>query len=317
VGVEPFGGFDMSGTGPKAGGNEHLLAFMTRVEAAPPADSVGVHEQTHTSRPLSAVVLWTDAPVEHRATVIGRWLELLLKGAQPVGVRNAIAVRLGLQPPRRFLLDAEGTVSVARVVAAGLRAQPEEAERLADELVEAVRAVLKAAAEIGRHPTLPVDGQTNFMTWDTPRGIGLVAADETASPALFAGMFAGALLAGNGVVLVPPAQLLPLAEMLAGTVVAAGVPAGSLDTALGGPEAAVRLAGEPVHFAVTAMSPVNTRRIHDALGVAHEDRGPDWLKALISMDDGLRPGEPGFLKQFALPKAVAIRTLRHGAVLEL
>ena len=54
-----------------------------------------------------------------------------------------------------------------------------------------------------------------------------------------------------------------------------------------------------------------------SLGVTEEDAGQRWLKALISIDDGLRPGEPGFLRQFALPKTVAIRTLRHGADLEL
>jgi len=33
VGIEPFGGFNFSGTGPKAGGEDYLLAFMTRSES--------------------------------------------------------------------------------------------------------------------------------------------------------------------------------------------------------------------------------------------------------------------------------------------
>ena len=60
-----------------------------------------------------------------------------------------------------------------------------------------------------------------------------------------------------------------------------------------------------------------TQRVHARLGVPREDEGQKWLKALISMDEGPRPGEPGFLRLFALPKTVSIRTLRHGADLEL
>ncbi len=45
-----------------------------------------------------------------------------------------------------------------------------------------------------------------------------------------------------------------------------------------------------------------------------EQRG---LKALISVDDGPRPGETGFLRLFAHPKTVAVRTLHHGAELEI
>jgi hypothetical protein len=41
------------------------------------------------------------------------------------------------------------------------------------------------------------------------------------------------------------------------------------------------------------------------------------LKALLSPLDGAQPGEAGFLRRFALPKVVAIRTLRHGADLAL
>jgi hypothetical protein len=45
--------------------------------------------------------------------------------------------------------------------------------------------------------------------------------------------------------------------------------------------------------------------------------GQRSLKALLSPLDGPQPGEPGFLRRFALAKVVAIRTLRHGADLAL
>jgi hypothetical protein len=38
---------------------------------------------------------------------------------------------------------------------------------------------------------------------------------------------------------------------------------------------------------------------------------------MLSPLDGAQPGEPGFLRRFAWPKVVAVRTLRHGADLAL
>ena len=52
-----------------------------------------------------------------------------------------------------------------------------------------------------------------------------------------------------------------------------------------------------------------------ALGPTVE--GQRSLKGLLSPLDGAQPGEPGFLRRFAWPKMVAVRTLRHGADLAL
>ena len=81
----------------------------------------------------------------------------------------------------------------------------------------------------------------------------------------------------------------------------------------GGPGAAASLADDFFHFAVTDMGLEATQRVYERLSVTREEEGQRWLKALVSMDDGPRPGEAGFLRLFAIPKTIGIRTLRHGA----
>lgn len=78
---------------------------------------------------------------------------------------------------------------------------------------------------------------------------------------------------------------------------------------------AAKLAAGPLEFVATDLSLEETRAIYRALGVVAT--GQSCLKALIATAEGPLPGETGFLRQFALPKTIAIRTLRHGADLEL
>ncbi len=65
------------------------------------------------------------------------------------------------------------------------------------------------------------------------------------------------------------------------------------------------------------MSFQAARHGYERLAETRETVGQIWIKALISMKDGPRPGEVGFLRLFALPKTVVINTLRHGADLDL
>jgi hypothetical protein len=41
------------------------------------------------------------------------------------------------------------------------------------------------------------------------------------------------------------------------------------------------------------------------------------VKSLLSPLDGPQPGEPGFVRRFVWPVVLAVRTLRHGADLDL
>ncbi len=77
------------------------------------------------------------------------------------------------------------------------------------------------------------------------------------------------------------------------------------------------LAAGPISFAGVSLTLEGTQAINRVFGVTKEDSGQNWLKALISLNEGPRPGEIGFLRQFAYPKAITVQTLRHGADLEL
>jgi delta 1-pyrroline-5-carboxylate dehydrogenase len=173
-------------------------------------------------------------------------------------------------------------------------------------MAEAIRQVLAHAQEITEpQPTRRIPGQQNWVDWHTPRGVGVVIADGGSSPEALAGMVAGALLAGNGVLAVAPAYH-AAAECLARALWDAGVPTAALVLSTDG-----TVAVEQVSFALVDVCLDTARELLCRLAVQRP--GQRELKALISLADGPRPGEPGFLRRLALPKTIAIRTLRHGA----
>ena len=108
----------------------------------------------------------------------------------------------------------------------------------------------------------------------------------------------------------------PAAQYLVDSLIKAGVPRETVF--LAPPEDPFQsLAAGPVSFAAVDLTQQGTQALYRVLGVTKEDSGQTWLKALISMNEGPRPGETGFLRQFAYPKAITVQTLRHGADLEL
>ena len=70
-----------------------------------------------------------------------------------------------------------------------------------------------------------------------------------------------------------------------------------------------------IAFAATDGGPARALSLYRLLGPTLP--GQRSLKALLSTLDGPQAGEPGFLRRFAWPKVAAVRTLRHGADLEL
>jgi acyl-CoA reductase-like NAD-dependent aldehyde dehydrogenase len=186
-------------------------------------------------------------------------------------------------------------------------------------LLETLERVLEAAVEIaGPEATVVVPGQVNYIDRRTPRGVGFVATDAACPVSRFAGMVFGPLLAGNGLVLAPHPGLQRVADLVAGSLHRAGVPRSVVRLApQGGPQTALAMADDMFHFAVTDMATEQTARINERLAATRETKGQTWVKALFSMHDCHRPGEPGFVGQFALPKTVAVRTLRLGADLSM
>ena len=265
VGVEPFGGMKMSGTGPKAGGSDYLWAFVRRTDAP-----TGELEPPPTPPALAAPASelpssgW-DAPLHARIEVVER---------------------------AAVLLGADGRYEDAGVLMAAAQA---------------------ARRELGRpQPTTPVAGQRTALRYDTPRGVGLLHAAGTDATS----WLAAPLLAGNSLSLFDSAGLGPVVEALLRAGLAAGIVRAGVLRSSGGLGAMLAAARRPeVAFAATDGGSALARALHLELGPTAP--GQRSLKTLLSRLDGPQAGEPGFVRRFAWPKVVAVRTLRHGADLGL
>ena len=265
VGVEPFGGVKMSGTGPKAGGSDYLWAFVRRTDVPPNDDAAPL------PTPQAPPALATPSP----DLPSGGW-DATLDARVEVVERAAV------------LLGDDGRYEDAGVLLAAAQA---------------------ARRELGRpQPTIPVAGQRTELRYNTPRGVGLLhAAGPDATWWL-----AATLLAANGLALFDSRGLYPVTAAL----LRAGLPPGIVRPDPGGLGAMLAAAGRPaVAFAATDGGPALARALHRELGPTVP--GQRSLKALLSRLDGPQAGEPGFVRRFAWPKVVAVRTLRHGADLGL
>ncbi|MHA7971588.1 trifunctional transcriptional regulator/proline dehydrogenase/L-glutamate gamma-semialdehyde dehydrogenase [Rhizobium sp. CAU 1783] len=116
VGVQPFGGRGLSGTGPKAGGPLYLGRLVQKAPVPPQQDSV------HTDPALRDYIIWLDRQglssegeaARRFASRSALGLERELVG--PVGERNLYA----LHPRGRILLVPSSTTGLYRQIAAAL-----------------------------------------------------------------------------------------------------------------------------------------------------------------------------------------------------
>ncbi|MGH8063941.1 MAG: proline dehydrogenase family protein [Candidatus Entotheonellia bacterium] len=125
VGIEPFGGFKRSGTGPKAGSDEYLLAFVDIVPYEPPSVTEMVESILHASRdamaphptveipgqlnrlvydrPLGHGLVLSDAPAYFRHAVVaaalaaGNYVTVVAKDMAEALAWREMAVRADLQ----------------------------------------------------------------------------------------------------------------------------------------------------------------------------------------------------------------------------
>ena len=110
VGVEPFGGMRMSGTGPKAGGPDSLWAFTRRVPAGPagePEEPLPASDPPVAALPVGIAERW-DVPLDRRLDAIERAAVLL--GHE--GHRDAATLHAAAQAARRELGEPQPTVQV-------------------------------------------------------------------------------------------------------------------------------------------------------------------------------------------------------------
>lgn len=130
VGVQPFGGRGLSGTGPKAGGPLYLGRLVQKAPVPPQ------HHSVHTDPALGEFVRWLDERQDHEGAEAARELAersalgLATELQGPVGERNVY----GLHPRGRILLvprTLEGLKrQLAAVLATGNSAVVDEASGL-------------------------------------------------------------------------------------------------------------------------------------------------------------------------------------------
>jgi acyl-CoA reductase-like NAD-dependent aldehyde dehydrogenase len=296
VGIEPFGGFQLSGTGPKTAGEEYPLAFLTRQSGfrSEPENGQRSFQNWSDHNGILTAALSELRPWD--AALAAERLQRLTNAAKE------------LEQDRHAL---------AQAIADWKSVSQEEVASLMERTLEVVSIVLASVPEIsGPQPTVEIPGQANFVRWDTPRGIGVTAVDEGSDPAILASLIFGPLLAGNRLLIATSSGPDRVVQVIAECLIRSGVPREVVGLAPLGASLTTIAAG-PIHFAAVDLALEPTQTLYRVLGATEEETGQRWMKALISMSDSTAPGEPGFLRQFAHPKAVAVQTLRHGADLEL
>jgi len=152
VGVQPFGGEGLSGTGPKAGGPLYLYRLLSRRPAdamarALAADAVESSAPADAAAPLQALQRWAEAGGDAGLAA----LCLRFAAASRVGVASLLAGPTGernvytLQPREAVLClsgdERDRLTQLAAVLAAGSKALwPGDAAPLRERLPDAVRA---------------------------------------------------------------------------------------------------------------------------------------------------------------------------------
>jgi RHH-type proline utilization regulon transcriptional repressor/proline dehydrogenase/delta 1-pyrroline-5-carboxylate dehydrogenase len=162
VGVEPFGGFKRSGTGPKAGGDDYLLAFVEIAlgqapavaeivesilrasgDALAPCPTVEIPGQLNRlvyDRPLGRGLVLADAPAYFRhavvaaALVAGNHLTVVARGPDEASALEETAARASVHQPgaERFRIVVETEAeALASVSAFDFVAAPDAALRQA------------------------------------------------------------------------------------------------------------------------------------------------------------------------------------------
>lgn len=285
VAVEPFGGFRMSGTGPKAGGRDYLTAFYDHPPEEAPA-------------PLDAE---TRAVLNVAATAA--------PGKPPTWRVDATDVASDVPPRARIEAGQQRAVRLGEAWAAAdlLSTAGRDA---AVALAHAARTVLPGLIDAAdRNRTIP--GQDSYNRWSLRRGPVLVLAGRRRPCPSTAAHVVGALATGNAVrVLCGSAGAwsawvaLAVAADAEGWLEAVMVDGAGLASALADPAVAtVVLDGAAAGFA--AVLPL----------VGQVPVGAEHLRAVVAacaVDD-----PAAFLRGHLHCRTLAVHTMRHGAPLAL
>jgi RHH-type proline utilization regulon transcriptional repressor/proline dehydrogenase/delta 1-pyrroline-5-carboxylate dehydrogenase len=295
VGVQPFGGEGLSGTGPKAGGPHYLLRFASEVvdgEAQPESAAAGGEAPTlagvsreQLARALeearAAAPVWAARPVAERSALLEKAAAALETSAQTLGG-----------------LDPDGEQGIGRAAEA-LRFYAAQAE-----------------AELAEPTVLPgPTGERNELRCP-PRGLVACLAAAGSGFAALAAETGAALAAGNSVVLWHEDGR--VASELQRLLHAAGVPKDALGALASGADATLKdvIEDERVDAVALAGPHALAKALNRALAEcdgAIRPLIPFALKAHAGGAPGCPlAGSPAYLHRFVLERALSIDTTASG-----
>jgi len=154
VGVQPFGGEGLSGTGPKAGGPLYLYRLLSRRPdevLARAVDAQGTRATRQPTAPLRALMDWAARQPGELAPVCARLSSLARTGASlvlpgPTGERNVYSLAARSAVLCLASADSDRLVQLAAILAVGGRAVwPAQARALLDRLPAEVQAQVAVA----------------------------------------------------------------------------------------------------------------------------------------------------------------------------
>jgi RHH-type proline utilization regulon transcriptional repressor/proline dehydrogenase/delta 1-pyrroline-5-carboxylate dehydrogenase len=160
VGIEPFGGFKLSGTGPKAGGREYLPSFYSLLAPSPlsrgPMDPQGAAILNDMENPETPSVDDDELPLASHDHVGHEHGPAPKVTSVVKGLQLAAAMKRALETVPKGMLDPESRAHVEALLAWMLQQLPG----------------LASGAELNR----VVPGQDSFNRWSLPRGPAVVLA---------------------------------------------------------------------------------------------------------------------------------------------
>lgn len=237
VGVQPFGGEGLSGTGPKAGGPNYLPRFGRFDDTADQADAQASHDLAMTS----AKLMPADLPKAAAAESASAPSDLLPLALSP-------ADRGGLGQKLQGLLNEKAATLTATLV----RDCDIDAEAAAQDVLQAEAAVrsmtAQAADELAEPQVLPgPTGELNVLVM-APRGTAVLLAGSDATLRGLCGRLAAMLTGGNRVLMIVPPALSAAASLI---VSGLGLPSDHLSVQVLDPKDALGLITAPSLDAVS------------------------------------------------------------------
>lgn len=280
VAIEPFGGFKLSGTGPKAGGSEYLWQF-------------------HFAQNQN---LYQDPKVEFAQD---SGYELLVPRPSLISITGRIS---------RFEAFTKELMEKFELILGSVSERDKAQLR---DFSQWIGGNLEAYLN-GRHPNFLIPGQLSYNDKSLIKDSGLFVAVSGKPNVKSLHYFMAALALGSGVAVACVSEsayaswkgLLEIAWK-------AGFSKANLDISLVGPQKLQALLKNP-KFSYVYAGQISSYRSELYQDLLPSEALTEFMRTILSEVDGISLAEPSLvLDQFVWTRSFAINTMRHGAPLEL